>query len=468
LAASAGWVDVEGDRGRSRSLSDDGQAACASRAQGICQNGARAFILPSRRFLSPDGEALSTNGDTTGNVSCRTHDLVSREGEAVLVCDGPLPAWFLHPSMQEVPLSARNLFVPVLALAFSGCNPAPVELDEDLGTEIVTGLVMGSAIYEDGWTVAEIVWSSDSREIFFLSGDYIGPLASDIAAVDVETATTRVLTSTLGNTGSFQLSHDGEWLYFYDVTVDPDVAVEEDHVYARVAVEGGTPETVMESAPQQRYALSPDGAYLAYGGHGHPVALYDIAQGTTDDLDVNGVPLLYSPDGSELLVFSDYDDLEIVSLDDGTAAHWTSLGGLNADVHWEGNRLELVSYVDVWDEQDEDEPDGFQVLVTDRSGNTRAVTEEGALDYDSAGAGELSPDGTQVAIWFGYCLDDDEPCRQQYVLHLIDIASGSISTIGATQISMPSPMAFSPDGRHLAYVATSGNHPTSVFVKAVP
>jgi Tol biopolymer transport system component len=384
-------------------------------------------------------------------------------------------------------MSARYLFVPVLALALAGCeDPDLVELDEDLGTEIATDLYVynGDSSPTD-WTQGHIAWSSDSREIFYLAGDDVG---IDVVAVDVETATTRVLTSNLGETGIFRLSHDGEWLYFYDMTVDSV------SVYARVAVEGGTPEHVMVHAPFAQYALSPDGAFLAFGSlpAGDPVALYDIAQGTTDDLDVVGLPLRYSPDGSELLVTSDSEcELSIVSLEDGTASPLISYDhGRTAGVHWEGNRIEIAYIEDPGTEETGyDDPSIIRRLfVADGSGSTRAVTEEGALDHGKVLSMALSPDGTRVALWLSRCIEHTRPrgwpgpcLKSQAVLYLVDIASGSISTIGATQ-TFPEDldyrwwvhvMAFSPDGRYLAY--TGGWNTLSyevsgieLYVKAVP
>jgi len=375
-------------------------------------------------------------------------------------------------------MSARNLFVPVLALALAGCEyPQPEELPEDIGAMVVDGMVYPGT-GDPQWMAAQFIWSPDGSEIYYLSSGEIIDLPDtwmievDIAVVDPQNATSRILATTGPVTGALQLSPDGAWLHHYTQTWDPAAEEpfgehpEQSFIYARLPVEGGPAETLIERAPYPgevsvAYALSPDGAVLAFHrGSETPITLYDIEQGIETELDVDGSPVLFSPDGSELLfiegdAFIEGNALSIASLDDATVTPFISDIPDTAGVHWEGDQLELVSIREV--EVEEKWYNEFRVWVTDRRGNERAVTGERDLRHEACGGAALSPDGSQVAASFYDCLAPSGfwgGCDlTQSVLYLIDIESGEVSRIGATQNAGFGIMAFSPDGSRLAYGA---------------
>jgi hypothetical protein len=244
----------------------------------------------------------------------------------------------------------------------------------------------------------------------------------------------------------------------------------------RVGLEGGTSEYVVDDYFQGGYVLSQDGRLVAFSGGG----LFDLAQGSWDHLDHDGRPLRFSPDGTEFVI-SYGGDLFFYSVEERTSELWEEQGGdddltwlpveIQLGLTWEPDRIELVTVEeDPEASEDEEGGPGFLVVVRDGSGVTRTVTADEDLEYLGVATGTLSPDGTQAAIWFdGWGLDSGE---NQLVLVLVDMASGSTQTIGALQEQVngvwwppnwPYTMAFSPDGRHLAYVWGD-----ALYVKAIP
>lgn len=359
------------------------------------------------------------------------------------------------------------LFVPVLLAGCRGATRPP--LPDDFGTPIATGVGPSEGDFE-GWDHGHVAWSPDAREVFFFQPES-GTLTA-IRAVDIETAATREVTGGLGVAGMLRVSPVGGSLYF-GTHVDPVQNPGEPTGLFRVALDGGTPEHVVDDAWSGGYVLSPDGAQVAFSNGG----FYDLGLGTHEDIGFDGRPLRFAPDGSQLVIAYG-GDLFFFDVDTRASTPWAEVNPyFSAGLVWEPDRVELVEIDPIPEASpDADDDPGFRLVVLDGDGGTRAVTADGDLPYSQLTTAALSPDGSQAAVWFrGWCLEPSASgvaCdTYQFVLVLVDVASGATRTIGALQTGShatpypfePWTMAFSPDGSHLVFAWED-----ALYLKAVP
>lgn len=200
------------------------------------------------------------------------------------------------------------------------------------------------------------------------------------------------------------------------------------------------------------------------------LAILELSNNVELDVGIEASEALrFSPDGSRLLVSGPDDELSVVATEGGTLDPLFSAQAEHQQItglYWDAIRLELY-----YTERHEH---SWRLSMIDETGSSRANTESGALEeglfpFGSIISSALSPDGTQAAIWA-----ESEECRverwfydactsSQAVLVLVDTASGTTTTIGATQSDLGEQIAFSRDGGQLVY--DGGD---SLYVMAVP
>ncbi len=94
------------------------------------------------------------------------------------------------------------------------------------------------------------------------------------------------------------------------------------------------------------------------------------------------------------------------------------------------------------------------------------------MEHDWFRSAALSADGSQVALWYTDCLESSlTTCDlTEGTLYLVDVASGKTSTVGTSLDTFGWTMAFSPNGRHLAYCLppTTLGDPGDLVLTEVP
>lgn len=333
-----------------------------------------------------------------------------------------------------------TLLIIGLALIFGACK-SPSEPEPDLSQDL--GVVLTEPIMRQ----TNIVWSPDSREIFYVSAS-----PEQLRAVDVQSKSTRIVEAVYQGYLPYGTSYDGKYFYY----------IAQDNNLCRLAINGQNIQRLLSNVSYEWgepkvpiMALSPDNLHLAYmtaRGRGDSLYLYNTMS-RSRKYHTRGRPVCFSPDGSQLLLrrgLLSPDTLCVLSLGDGNVqtilVRSTSLVIPAKNIRWTTEGIKLLIY----------EISSYAVQSLPSNAKTSLnITDR----YRWLGSTAWSATGNKFAIWSNECIKDSgwSSCGTEgYKLHLTELsASRSIliaygnapgSADGAGNV-----MAFSPDNKKIAY-----------------
>jgi hypothetical protein len=338
--------------------------------------------------------------------------------------------------MTQLNLSLMFLCVAAMNLSCQSPNPAEPSRTpaEDRGIPLTSGVSFGT----------ELVWSRSGGEVYYSTA-----WPGSIRAVSVSDKSTRVLDQRAS--WSLTLSSDGNYLYYL---IASDTLLLSD--LFRINLTTQTLELVISHVSRQiisPYIVSPDNNHIAYLSDSSLYVL-DLVTMVNRRMAV-GEPLVFSPDGKEIL-YRQYPTYNILSCESGaTRSISTGLG--------EGE-LYLIRLFR-WDDR------GIRIFYNAMDYSVRNLTTGTTVRIWNVTSPESpenmhyawSPDGKRIALWTWSCVKGQGlfTCDlAQYILHIIDIDAQSERRIASGNSSSPSrvsgSIAFSADGRRIAYVLGSG------------
>lgn len=368
-------------------------------------------------------------------------------------------------------------FMVAAITVVSACGDGPTELGngpgerpaEDLG---VPATATGVAA-EQSW----LAWSPDGHEVFFLG---TGP-TPDLMAVRVADGAMRTVTSGPTRTDRFYVSLDGQWVYRTRNASHPPV---DSHVFDRIPTAGGPAETIAENVTGFLFTawvdppVAPDGNLLAYAARGEKGDPDDARIGTRDTLYLYdlaskertaigfGVPLAFSPDGSQLAyderpcdesgLWTNPCDTYVVDLGTDMRRHVPWDKDDNGKQPWwdEGG---LKSFASTHDFDTADSP--LQWIVRNLSLETVTIAYSLTLTKEMPHPGGMAhcQAGTRVGGW----ITDLEGEFSGIRVFDLQAERDHLAVVNRTGEGWS--LAFSWDGRRIAYLIDRG-----VFVQELP
>jgi hypothetical protein len=362
-------------------------------------------------------------------------------------------------------MSFHRLLLPALA-AVLACDGDPSGNGggwdaEDLGRAVTPGT-----------TVAEqspLAWSADGAEIFFVAAGS----SSDLMAVRLADGHIRKVSDGLTLTFSLFVADAGPWIYrtrWHPVDMVRDVL-------DRVPQAGGSAEQITDnftaflSSAVPNPPLRPGSSAIAYAGRGPRGDPDDARIGTRDTLYLHdlvsqqrsalgfGVPLVFSPDGAELAydrkpcdesgVWNNPCDTWILSLGSGAERKVAARDNdIDKHVWWDGAGLKQFSL--------RLEPRHSWVLRNLSTGTEQVVFTAPADAMADIGS-SVSQDGLLAAAWLFYPRDPHQ------AIFVVDLSSSRSRLVVVNRSSQAWGLAWSADGRHIAYVMNE-----RIYVQDVP
>ncbi len=333
-----------------------------------------------------------------------------------------------------------------VAVLLACADPSAPAVDHDLGIA-VTGLDEQAYLAE---------WTDGGNAITYVSQSLPGPTRTYfIRTVVVSTGERRTVTQRSCPIQRQQTSPDGQWVFYVGEHDAGDVPCSVLAVY-RVSTTTGDTALIADSA--WTFALSPDGALLAYGRYAGPVVLVDLTTGEGRALPAAGCPLTFSPNGASLLLSCRLAHGGFDSVTIATAAV--------EPLHVVLNESQAVLLVR-WD------PDGIRLLVGESTGHgylrfstwnlttrqTRVVWTWPYTSGESVTDGySWSKDGRWIALWTQTGLEGSGA-----TLHVVS-ADGRGERYRSTLTAAGSAVVFAPDDRRIAFESVYG----VIYVKDVP
>ena len=368
-------------------------------------------------------------------------------------------------------------FVIVAITLVSACGDGPIELGIDPGTGPTEDLGVratptGTAA-EQSW----LAWSPDGHEVFFLGAGS----TPDLMAVRVSDGAIRTVSPGPTRTVRFNVSSDGQWVYRTRYATDPAV---DRYVFDRIPTAGGPAETITEnvtgflSTTWVDPPLAPGGNLLAYAARGEKGDPDDVRIGTRDTLYLYdlaskertaigfGVPLAFSPDGSQLA----YDekpcdeggswpnpcDTYVVDLGTDVRRHvpWDK-DDIGKQPWWDEGGLKSLASTHDFDTADSP----LQWIVRNLSLGTVTIAYSLTLTKEMPHPGGMahSQGGMRVGGW----IKDLEGKFHGIRVFDLQAERGHLSVVNRTGEGWS--LAFSWDGRRIAYL-----NDRSVFVQELP
>lgn len=303
---------------------------------------------------------------------------------------------------------------------------------------------------------ATLAWIPGTDLVAFISWDGAGACA--VKTLDTGAAATDIVDAGCVNPGSIVPEYfhelvatpDGSALYYTVGIGDPSNPT---WVVGTTSLQDGSVSAV-RSGVLSPLALSPDGRLLAYRVM-DSLFVQELSSGTETHFPHlgEGWPILFSPDGEELL----YREEPIspltfrrVSLRDSTSERVEGTGGVRPLLfHWGSSGIEVLSEQGV--------PEQYYVINLETGATVQVGDAEGEWHAWGIGRAAWSRDGTHVAYWIGRCFEVDlfDCVLARYALFVGDTRSGTWSRVAYTSAGS-GPVAFAPDGRHLVYFDPEG------------
>jgi hypothetical protein len=326
------------------------------------------------------------------------------------------------------------------AILFAGCG-IPEDDEENLGRSLTPeGEVRGDA---------ELAWSQDGSEIFYLASPLTGPMS--LKAAKVDGSGVRIIDDSKPNYWTLVMPPDGSSLYYTAL---------ENGRSDRSLYEAFRPREIAGMALDTKadvVAAAPDDRHLAFWSGGK-LQYFDTADGSSvllaEDTPIfhftagNHEVLTFSPAGDELFFLHGTSSGDLGGSVIGTASRAvqpkTLSGRLWPAVNWNQDGIHIL-----WSLAS---PVAYQVEnVTTGQVDSLWQPPNGALSTRNV----WSPDGRQVAIWDSRCVASSGflSCdKSQDDLYVIDVVTHEATRVARTSGGLGT-MAFAPDGRRIAYFA---------------
>jgi hypothetical protein len=346
----------------------------------------------------------------------------------------------------EIPVSPHLVLIASFLPLVVACGDAPLdpEPDELPDTAEVHGRLVVEGDSVDAYVT--LTWVPGTESVVYSTSRSTGGCA--IKSVDVTTGAITVLdddcVSVPGTRNSYWrnvvVAGDGSALYYASM-VGADAASAEWELRS-VDLASGAVSTLRKDIVYI-LALSPDARNLAYVARPtDSLVVRDVTTGVETVLGGFVLPLLFSPDGTELLVMNQGPHrlsladktTESVSLPDTVFPY---------SYHWGNSGIMVLAW----------EPDSMQV----RNLQTGGLTLFGDVASIKVQPQTMiwSANGGRVAYGIERCLDDYVPqgrdCRQERVaLYVADAATGSSARVAFVRPRLGSTV-FSPSGDRIVY-----------------
>jgi hypothetical protein len=298
----------------------------------------------------------------------------------------------------------------------------------------------GLLLVPTGYLGAGPVWTKDGTELLYTVRTTVNQKeAALLMAVSVSTHAIRQL-GVFPLIGGLGRSTGGERIYFGNFISPPSGSVDFYQV-SRLHPTLGQQE-IVATGDATGVAVSGDEKFLAVGRR-----LYDLQSGTRLDLPA-GIPIDFSPDGTQLLYYTGAFTPTLVSTADGSSQqlHMTGDNGYVAH-RWEGNSPQLLGTAH--------NGDYSAVRVFETNGVTGATHDIAQFRGNAVSPRESwSPDGSVLAIWIAAgAAFSDAPARQTLYL----IRSGDAPAVLGNVTGVPDAPVFSPNGNSIAYFIRYGD-----------
>jgi hypothetical protein len=329
-----------------------------------------------------------------------------------------------------------------------GIKTAPPVEQEDRGTVLTTS------------ASNSLAWSQATNEIIFVTSD------GTIDAIDPITRNCRTIDGETSSYARLSISAEGLYLYYFD-----------NYSCYRASVLGGARSVWIEGVNwmmKETAVFSPDNASMAWCKMNSTETLYD----STYLYDIRtkqmlflmcGAPLMFSPDGSQLLVHGEH-----VWGDPSQNAGFYLLDLANRPMHAtllrrENDYLQCAA-VPHWDEISLRVLSIPSFLTSSISVVNLTANISESVKIPQSGYGYVwSADGSKFAFWeslfyFGGVPGLPKPDLSTWIcsLYVVDLKAGQTYEVVKTRESGRGTIRFSPDGKKIAYVAGS-----TIYVKEI-
>lgn len=322
----------------------------------------------------------------------------------------------------------RFLIGSLALLAAAGCgdSTSPGE-PEDPGLLLVP----------TGYLGAGPVWTKDGTELLYTVRTTVNQKeAALLMAVSVSTHAIRQL-GVFPPIGGLVRSSGGERIYVGNFISPPSGSVDFYQI-SRVHPTLGQQE-IVGAGDATGVAVSGDEKFLAVGRR-----LYDLQSGTRLDLPA-GLPIDFSPDGTQLLYYTGAFTPTLVSTADGSSQQLHSTD-FDLAHRWAGNSPQVLGTAH--------NGDFSAVRVFETNGVTSATHDIAQFRGNAVNLpASWSPDGNVLAIWIATGAFLDESAR--HILYLI--RPGNAPAAVGNVAGLPGQPVFSPSGNSIAYFIRYGD-----------
>jgi WD40 repeat protein len=329
----------------------------------------------------------------------------------------------------------RFLLIICIALIFSSClkfptsSPTEPDLSED------RGILLTSEI-PTNWST--LLWSRNTEEII-VAGEF-GIKAINIAS--------RAIRSIEGANAVFliKLSHDGNKLYYL---LGHTLAGGAEPLY-KIFLDGKGRQLLLDNLCVAPFSLSSDSLIAHSGSSGGSLYLYD--EGNTSNTFLTlGRPITFSPDGKFLLYSAD-SSLYTISIENRAVQRIPfpdDIFFINM-IRWDENGIRIFYRgYDLW---------GYYVKNITTNETTKLWELKLGVESPNNLNFAWSSDGGKIAFWTSKCIKSRGlfGCEvTQRTLHVINIDERKEIRIAYANNLFEASIAFSPDGKKIAYVLGS-------------
>lgn len=333
---------------------------------------------------------------------------------------------------------ARLLIAALALLTVAACGDS-----SGPGVPEDPGFLLVPSSYHSG----DLVWTRDGTELAYVFRTSANAAEVNLLkAISVSTQIVRQLNES-PTIRELVRSSGGERIYFGTFISPPSGSVDNFRV-SRIHPTSGLLEIVTTTRAGD-LAVSADERFLVSGRR-----LHDLQTGAQIALP-DGIPIDFSPDGTQLLYSTGNFSSTLISTADGSTRPLVSTSDFYSAHRWEGNSPQLLKA---------DDSDNSTVRLSEIDGVTGAARNIAQIDgrfiFKNA---NWSPDGRVLAIWIQQGTKFDG--TDQHYLYVI--RPGNAPAVVANVTGSPGRPLFSPSGTSVAYFhSRGGTGQAALYVKS--